>query len=169
MNGVDQEMQQNGVSNNGDDSDDLAEDKKSLTLKGEESMLSIKKLGQGGDLEGRESIVRESDGMEVEEDGHCLKEGESHCEDEDGHISEIGQNDDSTEEEISTKSCITPSSKALQSSEESTQHEDEDAVSISVISSDSDFEVGSLPFKRRKRVCVHNYIRCCILNHGLCI
>ena len=118
-------------------------------------MLSIKKLGQRGDLEERERIVRESDGMEIQEDGHCLKEGESLCEDEDGHLSEIGQNDDSTEEEISTKSCITPSSNALQSSEESSQHEDEDAMSISVISSDSDFEVGSPTFKRRERVCVH--------------
>ena len=148
MNGVDQEMKQNGVSNYGDDSDDLAEDKKSLMLKREESMLSIKKLGQRGDLEGRERIVRESDGMEIQEDGHCLK-------DEDGNLSEIGQNDDSTEEEISTKSCITPSSNALQSSEESSQHEDEDAMSISVISSDSDFEVGSPTFKRRERVYVH--------------
>jgi len=34
------------------------------------------------------------------------------------------------------------------------QHEDEDVTSISVISSVSDFEVGSLPFKRRTQVCV---------------
>ena len=155
MNGVDQEMQQNGVSNYANDSDDLAEDKESVMLKEEEGILAIKKLGEGGDLEGRESIVIESDGMEKEEDDHCPKEGERHCKDEDAHLSEIGEKDDSTEEEISTKSCITPSSNALQSSEESSQHENEDATSISVMSSDSDFEVGSLPFKRRKRVCVH--------------
>ena len=53
-------MQQNRVSNYGDDSDDLAEDKKSLMLKGEEGMLAIKKLGEGAALEGHESIVRES-------------------------------------------------------------------------------------------------------------
>lgn len=73
MNDVDQEMQQNGVSKYGDDNDLLAEDKKSLTLKEEEDMLAIQKLGEGGDLEGHESIVRECDGMEEEEDGHCLK------------------------------------------------------------------------------------------------
>lgn len=65
------------------------------------------------------------------------------------------EKDDLTEAEISTKSCITRYSNALESSEESSQHEDDDATSISVLSADSDFGVGSLLFERRKRVCVY--------------
>ena len=124
-------------------------------LEGEEDMSAIQKLTEGGDLEGCERIVREHCGMEVEEDGHCLKEGESGCEDEDGDLKQIEEKDDSTEGEISTKRRITRYSNALDSSEESTQHEDGGAVFISVLSSNSDFEVGSLPFKKRKWVCVH--------------
>ena len=118
-------------------------------------MLAIQKLGEGGNLEGRERIVIECYGIEVEEDGHCLKEGERGCEDEDGDFKQIEEKDDSSEGEINTKSCITRYSNALESSEESTLHQDDDTLSISVLSSNSDFEVGSLPFKRRKRVCVH--------------
>ena len=154
MNDVDQEMQQSGVSKDGDDNDVLAEDEKSLMLEGEEDTLAIPKLGKGGNLEGRERIVRECYGIEVEEDGHCLKEGERGCEDEDGDVKQI-EEDDSSEGEISTKSWITRYSNTLKSSEESTLHQDDDTLSISVLSSNSDFEVGSLPFKRRKRVCVN--------------
>lgn len=159
MNDDDQEMQQSVVSKDcGDDNDALAEDKKSPMLE-EEDMLAIPKLGEGGHLVGSERrIVRECYGMEVEEDDHCLKEGESGYEDEDGDHKQIEEKDDSTEGDISPKSCIARYSNALESSEESMQHEDDDTLSISVLSSNSDFEVESLPFKRRKRrkrVCVH--------------
>lgn len=122
MNDDDQEMQQSVVSKDcGDDDDALAEDKKSLMLE-EEDMLAIPKLGEGGDLVGSERrIVRECYGMEVEEDDHCLKEGESGYEDEDGDLKQIEVKDDSTEGDISTKSCIARYSNALESSEESMQ------------------------------------------------
>ena len=115
VNDVGQEMQQSGLSKDGDDSDVLAEDKMSPMLEGEEEMSDFQKLTEGGDLEGRERIVRERYGMEVEEDGHCLKEGESGCEDEDGDLKQIEEKDDSTEGEISTKSRITRYSNALDS------------------------------------------------------
>ena len=131
MNDVDQEMQQSGVSKDGVDNDLLAEDERSLMLEGEEDMLAIQKLGEGGNLEGRERIVIECYGIEVEEDGHCLKEGERGCEDEDGDFKQIEEKDDSSEGEISTKSYITRYSNALESSEESTLHQDDDTLSIS--------------------------------------
>lgn len=56
VNDIDQEIQQNGVSKDGDDNDVLAEDKESIILEGEEDMLPIEKLGEGGDLEGCERI-----------------------------------------------------------------------------------------------------------------
>ena len=93
--------------------------------------------------------------MEVEKDGHCLKEGESGFEDEDGDLKQNEEKDDSTEGENSTKIRINRYSNALDSSEENTEHGDDDALYIPVLSSNSDFEAGSLPFKRRKRVCVH--------------
>ena len=149
MNDVDQEMQQSDVSKDGDDNDVLAEDKENLILEGEEA--AIQKLGEGGGLEGRERIVRECYGMEEEENGHCLREGESGFEDENGDLKQNLEKDDSREGEINRYS------NALESCEESTEHEDDDGLSILVLSSNSDFEVGSLPFKRKKRVvCVHN-------------
>ena len=96
VNDVGQETQQSGLSKDGDDNDVSAEDKMSLMLEGEGDMSAIQKLTEGGDLEGRERIVRERYGMEVEEDGHCLKEGESGCEDEDGDLKQIEEKDDST-------------------------------------------------------------------------
>ena len=47
MNDADQEMQQSGVSKDGDDDAVLAEDKDILILEGEEDMVAIQNLGEG--------------------------------------------------------------------------------------------------------------------------
>lgn len=99
-------------------------------------------------------------GMEVEEYGHCLKVGERSSEEEDDE--EIEGLDDLREGAVNTKR-ITHIPITLESSEQGTQYEDGDAeVFTSLISSDSDFEVGFLPFKKRKRVHVYK------LNSSLC-
>lgn len=105
-------------------------------------------------------IVKGCIGMEVEEYGHCLKVGERSSEEEDDE--EIEGLDDLREGAVNTKR-ITHIPITLESSEQGTQYEDGDAeVFTSLISSDSDFEVGFLPFKKRKRVHVYK------LNSSLC-
>ena len=111
-------------------------------------------------LQATKRIVKGCIGMEVEEYGHCLKVGERSSEEEDDE--EIEGLDDLREGAVNTKR-ITHIPITLESSEQGTQYEDGDAeVFTSLISSDSDFEVGFLPFKKRKRVHVYK------LNSSLC-
>ncbi|CAH3132187.1 unnamed protein product, partial [Pocillopora meandrina] len=122
--------------------------------------LHLNSVLEGSHLQATKRIVRGCISMEVEEYGHYLKVGERSSEKEDDE--EIEGLDDLREGAVNTKR-ITHIPITLESSEQGTQYEDGDAeVFTSLISSDSDFEVGFLPFKKRKRVHVYK------LNSSLC-